>query len=110
MILELRTYRLKPGTTTRFHEVATERSLPLVREAGIDVVRAGPSEAADEGHEEYVLLRAFASLEEREAQEAAFYGSDAWRDGPREDVLGCIESYHTIVLTVSPEAVEALRA
>ena len=109
MILEIRTYRLRPGTADTFHKVATERSLPMLRDAGIDVVLAAPSEAAEEGNEEYALIRAFPSLEVREAQERAFYGSDAWRDGPRDDILACIEGYHTIVLTVSPEAVDALR-
>jgi hypothetical protein len=108
-LLEIRTYRLKPGATGSFHSVVVEESIPLLERAGIDVVRFGPSEQREEGHEEYVLIRAFDSSEARDRQEAAFYSSTAWRDGPREEILSRIESFHTIVLTVVPEAVETLR-
>jgi hypothetical protein len=47
------------------------------------------------------LIRAFASLEEHGEQEEMFYGSDAWRRGPREAIVALIDSYHTIVIEVS---------
>ena len=59
-LLEIRTYRLKPGTTDGFHRVVVEQSIPLLERAGIDVVRFGPSEQSEDGHEEYVLIRVFA--------------------------------------------------
>ena len=55
-------------------------------------------------------MRAFASIEQRDEQEAAFYGSDQWRLGPREAVVSRIESYHTIVIETSAAAVDALRS
>ncbi|CAN5811403.1 hypothetical protein BH18ACT13_BH18ACT13_03110 [soil metagenome] len=61
-----------------------------------------------EDAEHYVLLRSFCSLEEREAQEEAFYEGDEWRSGPREGILELIETYHTVVLHSTPEAVQAL--
>lgn len=80
----------------------------MLAEYGIDVVAMAPSVTADEG-EHAALLRAFDSLADRERQEAAFYGSAEWRDGPRSTVMEPIESYHTVVLDVSPAAVDALR-
>jgi hypothetical protein len=47
---------------------------------------------------------------QRDSQEEAFYGSDAWRQGPREPVLSRIDTYHTIVVDTSEAAVEALSA
>ena len=108
MILEIRTYRLRPGAREAFLRVMRERTLPMLAEAGIRVVAFGPSLVDDEGHEEAYLVRAFASLEERERQEDAFYGGRAWREGPRAEVLAGIESYHTIVVSAPDEAARVL--
>lgn len=110
VIVEIRTYRLKPGTADEFVRLMREKSLPLLETAGIRVVAAGRSLVAEDGHEEAYLIRAFPSLAHREEQEVAFYGSRAWREGPRDAVLACIESYHTIVLEVADDAVDALAA
>ena len=108
MILEIRTYRLKKGTRDEFVRVMRE-TLPLLARHEITVVDCGPSIVDEDGLEEAFLMRAFRSLEERDAKERAFYGSDEWRTGPRDAVLSRIESYHTIVIEVSDEAVQALR-
>ncbi|MFI7536677.1 NIPSNAP family protein [Streptosporangium sp. NPDC049376] len=109
MILEIRTYRLKPGTGDEFVRVMQEESVPLLEKAGIRVVDCGASLVAEGGHEEAYLIRAFASLEEHHRQEEAFYGSDAWRHGPREAIVSRIDSSHTIVLDVPERAAEAFR-
>ncbi|GIG69955.1 NIPSNAP family protein [Phytomonospora endophytica] len=98
MIVEIRTYRLKPGTGPEFARLMAEEARPLLADAGIRVVDSGLSLVAENGHEEAYLIRAFASVEERDALEDAFYGGETWRNGPRAAVLACIESYHTIVL------------
>ena len=109
MILELRTYRLDPGTTEEFVRLTGGESAELLERHGIRVVASGASLVPEtEGIEEAYLIRAFASLEERERQESSFYSSAEWTDGPREAVLACIESYHTVVLDVSEEAVLSL--
>ena len=103
MILEIRTYRLKPGKREEFLRLARDQSLPLLAKHGIDVVDYGPSLVDEDGAEEAYLVRAFATLERRREQEAAFYGGDDWRHGPREAIVACIDSYHTIVIEM-PEA------
>lgn len=108
MILEVRTYRLKPGTSGEFLRVMREESVPLLERAGLRVVDFGRSLVAEDGHEEAYLIRAFGSLEEHERQEREFYGSEAWLTGPREAIVSRIESYHTIVMEASDEAVKAL--
>lgn len=107
MILEIRTHRLKPGTGDEFVRVMREESVPLLEKTGIRVVDCGASLVAEEGHEEAYLIRAFASLEEHRSQEEDFYGSDAWRHGPREAIVSRIESSHTIVLDVPDEVADA---
>lgn len=109
MILEIRTYRLKPGTRAEFVRVMREESLPLGRRYGIDVVDYGASLVDEDGHEEAFLIRAFTSLETYRAQENAFYSSAEWRQGPREAIVSRIDAYHTVVIETTQEAVRALR-
>jgi hypothetical protein len=100
MIIEIRTYRLHPGTSAEFVRVMREESMPLLASAGVRVLAAGASLVAEDGNEEAYLVRAFDSLADRERQEAEFYGSEAWRNGPREAIVSRIVQHHTITLEV----------
>jgi uncharacterized protein (TIGR02246 family) len=104
--LEIRSYRLKSGQRDRFHQLFERESLPLLRRHGVDVVAYGPSlHDADS----FFLIRAFPSLEARERAEEAFYGSAAWRDGPRAFVLAAIEAYTTVVIHVDSTTLAGAR-
>jgi hypothetical protein len=107
-LLEIRTYRLKPGTRDGFMRVMRDEAVPLLRAFGIHVVSTGPSLVDEDGFEEAYLVRAFSSLAEREELEERFYGSDEWRDGPRPGIVDPIETYHTVVIEVPDAAVTAL--
>jgi hypothetical protein len=107
VILEIRTYLLRRGERDEFARVMQSEALPLLARDGIRVVDCGGSLVDEEGETAY-LIRAFASLAEREAQESAFYSSRDWREGPREAIVSRIESMHTVVVDTSPQAVEAL--
>ena len=94
-VLDLRTYRLRPGVGVEFHRTFRVGALPMLERHGIDVVAYGPS-LLDE--DRYVLLRSFASLQERQEQLDAFYGSREWLDTYDEQVMSMIETYHVVVL------------
>ncbi|PYQ40437.1 MAG: NIPSNAP family protein [Acidobacteria bacterium] len=94
-VVEIRSYNLKPGTRDRFHQLFQTEALPLLRRWKVEVVGYGPSL---HDRDSYYLMRAFPSLQERERIEDAFYASDEWRQGPREAILACIESYTTVVV------------
>lgn len=105
-VLEIRTYRIVNGQRDAFSRRFEDGALPMLRRWGIDVVGFGPSIDDDE---HWALLRAFPSVEERNRQEDAFYGSDEWRTEHRPGIMALIETYHTIVLQTTAEAVESLR-
>ena len=105
-LVEIRAYRLKPGTRDAFHAAATERALPMVRAYGMDVVSHGPVPHDDNA---YYLVRSFASLDELQRQEGEFYGSTPWREGPREALVSRIETYVDTLLWLSQAAIEDLR-
>jgi hypothetical protein len=104
-LIEIRSYKLKAGEAAAFHEAVVKTVMPMLRDA-MDVVAHGPS-----AHEPdtYFLIRAYADLADLESQQAAFYGSAAWREGPRNAIVPRIESYLNTVLWLSPEAVDDMR-
>ena len=101
-ILEIRTYRLKAGTGARFHRAVVEKSMPMLERWGVEVVAYGPS-LDDE--DLYYLIRAYASLGELRESQDAFYGSDDWRRGPREEIISMIESDISVVVPIGAIAV-----
>ena len=111
VILELRTYRIARGRVEEFVALISDEAAPLLTAAGIDVVRVCASlDPRDGDPRDACLIRAFAAEDARARAESEFYGSTAWRKGPREGVLALIESFHTVILAVPTEAVRALRA
>ncbi|MEX2126390.1 MAG: nuclear transport factor 2 family protein [Woeseia sp.] len=105
-VVEVRSYNLKPGTRDRFQRLFLDEAWPLLQRAQIDVVAYGPSLHDTDS---WFLMRSFAGVDERQKSEDAFYGSAAWRDGPREDILDCIESYTTVVIELDDATIEGLR-
>ena len=93
-VLEIRTYRVRAGERDAF-EAIFGQVRPMLERHGISVVGAGPSLHDDE---HFVLVRRFASLGEREAQLAGFYGGQEWLEQYNDRVMALIDSYHTVVV------------
>jgi len=106
LFVEIRSYNLKPGTREEFHRLFLETALPMLKRWNIDVVRYGAS-LHDE--DTYYLMRAYASLVDRQQSQDAFYGSDEWKLGPREPIIALIESYISVVIEMQESTVSALR-
>jgi hypothetical protein len=104
--VEFRSYNVKPGTRDEFQRLFLESALPLLQRWHVDAVAYGPS-LHDENS--FYLIRCFDSLAHRAQSEESFYGSDEWRQGPREAVLACIENYTEFVLELDEVTVQGLR-
>jgi hypothetical protein len=104
--VEIRSYNLKPGTRDEFHQLVVEKSMPMLKRWKVDVVDFGPS-LHDENS--YYLIRAYQSLSDRQQSQDAFYGSDEWRQGPRDEIMALIENYTTVVVEMEEATVNALR-
>ncbi len=105
-IVEIRSYNLKAGTRDRFHQLFEREALPMLHRWKIDVVAYGPSL---HDNDSYYLIRAYSSVENRQHSEDAFYGSDEWRQGPREAILADIENYTTIVTRLDEATLRGLQ-
>lgn len=104
--VEIRSYNLTPGSRERFHRLMTQQALPMLQRWKMDVVACGRSPHDDDS---YFLIRAYRDLDDRQASQDAFYGSDEWRLGPREAMLGLIDNYTSIVLMLDEAVISALR-
>src|SRR5215470_14688718 len=105
--LEIRTYKLRPGTRAEFDRTFREGALPLLRRHGITVVAYGPSLHDDLG---YYLMRAYPSLGRRQELLDKFYNSDEWVQTYDAPVMALIDQYSTVVIPATPELVTQLRA
>lgn len=105
-LLEIRTYRLKPGTLQQFHAAMRDEAVPMIRARGMDVVCHGHS---DHESESYYLVRAYANRPSLEAEQNAFYNSVEWIDGPRKSLIVHIETYLNTLLCASDDAVASMR-
>lgn len=104
--VEIRSYNLKPGTRASFHQMFIEESLPMLKRWGVEVVAFGPSPHDDDS---YYLIRAYQDLADRQRSQDEFYGSDEWRNGPREPLIAMIDTYTSVVLEVDEATLRGLR-
>jgi quinol monooxygenase YgiN len=105
-LIEIRSYKLKPGSGSRFHQLVANQSIPLLDELGMEVVAYGQSLHDPDS---YYLIRAYNDLDHLNSSQEAFYSTDAWRKGPREAIIELIESDSNAVLWLSQEAIEEIR-
>lgn len=64
-LVEIRSYKLKVGATSAFHDAFVTAGVPLLREWGTDVVAFGPSPHEADA---YYLIRSYASLDDLQAR------------------------------------------
>ena len=102
MIVEVRSYRIKPGNRAEFIKLFETRAVPALREYGMKIV--GPMLDV-ENPNKFVFLRSFPSLEERERMKDAFYGGEIWKNELEAIAMPLIDSYDVILCETSPGCV-----
>lgn len=90
MIMEFRTYTMRPGARAEFVAFFESEAIPRMRAAGMTVLGQFSSVTDDTV---FAYARTFASLAERERQYEAFYGSEDWLGWMIDTALGKEESF-----------------
>lgn len=98
MIVEVRSYRIKPGKREEFIRMFETRAVPAQHSHGIKII--GPFLDV-ENPNKFVFLRSFPSHEERERMKAAFYGSELWKNELEGYAMPLLESYDVILCETS---------
>ena len=99
MIVEVRSYRIKPGYRAEFVQLFQTRAVPALRAHGMKVM--GPLLDV-ENPNKFVWLRSFPSLEDRDRMKDAFYGSDLWKNELEGIAMPMIDSYDVILCETTP--------
>jgi hypothetical protein len=102
MIVEVRSYRIKPGRRGEFIRFFESRAVPALRALGMKVY--GPLLDL-ENPNKFAWLRGFPSLEERDRMKEAFYGGALWKNELEAIAMPMIESYDVILCETSPGCV-----
>ena len=102
MIVEVRSYRIKPGRRAEFVEFFETRAVPALREHGMKVL--GPLLDV-ENPNKFVWLRAFPSLEERDRMKEAFYEGELWKRELESIAMPMLDSYDVILCETTPGCV-----
>ena len=99
MIIEMRTYRTKPGMRSRFLEMFRSKSMPAHAAIGMKIL--GPF-LSIEDPDVFFFMRGFPEVASREPMKAKFYEGRLWKEELESIMLPMLEKYE-VVLVDDPE-------
>jgi NIPSNAP len=95
VIIEMRTYRTKPGVREAFLEIFRARSMPAHADIGMTILGPFPS---IEDPDVFFFMRGFPDLESREPMKARFYEGTLWKNELESVLLPMIERYDVVLV------------
>jgi hypothetical protein len=95
MIIEMRTYRIKPGLRTEFLEIFESKSLPEHQKIGMKIL--GPFLSVQDD-DTFFFMRAFPDLASREPMKGQFYDGELWKEELEQKLMPMIEKYDVVVV------------
>ena len=95
MIVEMRTYKLKPGMRDHFLEIFRSRTMPAHAEIGMPIL--GPFLSVEDP-DAFFFMRAFPDLASREPLKARFYDGVLWKQELEGQLMPMIEKYDVVVV------------
>jgi hypothetical protein len=95
MIIEMRTYKTKPGLRSRFLEIFRSKSIPAHAEIGMKIL--GPFLSVEDANTLF-FMRGFPDLASREPMKAQFYEGELWKRELESVLLPMLEKYEVVVV------------
>ncbi|HEY2976152.1 MAG TPA: NIPSNAP family protein [Pyrinomonadaceae bacterium] len=95
MIIEMRTYRTKPGRRTEFLETFRSKSIPAHAEIGMKIL--GPFLSVEDP-DTFFFMRGFPDLFSREPMKAKFYEGELWKRELENTLMPMLEKYKVVVV------------
>ena len=95
MIIEMRTYKIKPGRRAEFLEIFRSKSVPAHGEIGMKIL--GPF-LSIEDPDTFFFMRGFPDLESREPMKAKFYEGELWKRELEHVLMPMIEKYEVCLV------------
>src|SRR5271170_4614684 len=101
MIVEMRTYKTKPGRRAEFLEIFRRRSIPAHEEIGMKIL--GPFLSVEDP-DTFFFIRGFPDLASREPMKAKFYEGELWKRELEGLLMPMLEKCDVVVVD-DPEQV-----
>ena len=95
MIIEMRTYKTKPGMRTQFIEIFRSKSVPAHVEIGMKIL--GPF-VSIEDPDTFFFMRGFPDLASREPMKARFYEGELWKNEVEKVLMPMLEKYEVVLV------------
>jgi hypothetical protein len=95
MIVEMRTYKTKPGKRAEFLETFRTKSIPAHTEIGMTIL--GPFLSVEDP-DTFFFMRGFPDLASREPMKAKFYEGNLWKRELEQILMPMLETYEAILV------------
>ena len=99
MVIEMRTYKTKPGKRAQFLEIFRSKSIPAHKNIGMKII--GPFLSVEDA-DTFFFMRGFPDLPSREPMKAKFYEGALWK-GELEGIMMPMLEKYDVVLVDDPE-------
>ncbi len=99
MIVEMRTYKTKPGKRSEFLGIFRSKSNPAHAEIGMKIL--GPFVSLEDP-DTFFFMRGFPDLASREPMKAKFYEGELWKHELENVLMPMLDKYE-VVLVDDPE-------
>jgi NIPSNAP protein len=95
MIIEMRTYKTKPGKRSQFLEIFRSKSIPAHTELGMKIL--GPFLSVEDLNT-FFFMRGFPDLFSREPMKGKFYEGELWKSELENVLLPLLGNYEVVVV------------
>ncbi|HLM99727.1 MAG TPA: NIPSNAP family protein [Bryobacteraceae bacterium] len=95
MIIEMRTYKTKPGMRAQFLEIFRSKSIPAHAEIGMKIL--GPFLSVEDS-DTFFFMRGFPDLASREPLKARFYEGELWKNELEKVLMPMLEKYDVVLV------------
>jgi len=99
MIIEMRTYKTKPGRRSEFLEIFRSKSIPAHADIGMKIL--GPF-LSIEDPDTFFFMRGFPDVASREPMKAKFYEGALWKRELENVLMPMLDKYD-VALVSDPE-------
>lgn len=99
MIIEMRTYKTKPGKRSQFLDTFRSKSIPAHTQIGMKIL--GPF-LSIEDPDTFFWMRGFPDVPSRERMKAQFYEGELWKRELENILLPMLDKYE-VVLVEDPD-------
>jgi NIPSNAP len=95
VIIEMRTYKTKPGKRAEFLEIFEARSVPEHQKIGMKIL--GPFLSVEDP-DVFFFMRGFPNLDSRDPMKAQFYEGELWKQQLEHRLMPMLEKYDVVLV------------